>query len=64
MGARVDLFDAAAERVAMTSGRSKTQEKVELLHPERAPDWGALWACRCGSDIGPNPLDTCPACGE
>ena len=64
MSARVDLFDAAAERAAMASGRPKSQEKIELLHPEKAPDFGALWACVCGGTIGTNPLATCPGCGK
>jgi hypothetical protein len=63
MGARVDLFDAAAERVAMTSGRSKSQERAELLHPDKAEDWGALWACVCGADLH-DVRGACPECGQ
>jgi hypothetical protein len=61
---RRDLFSAAAERAAYASGRPKSQELVELLHPEKAPDFGALWACICGADIGPDPNQKCPGCGK
>jgi rubrerythrin len=63
VSARVDLFDAAAERLAVRSGRPKSQERTELLHPEKAPDFGALWACLCGADL-PDPKKPCPACGR
>ena len=64
MSARVDLFAAAAERVAMTSGRPKSQELAELLHPEMAEDFGALWACICGGTIGMDPRGKCNSCGK
>jgi hypothetical protein len=57
------LWDAAAERVAMTSGRSKSQEKAELLHPEKAPDFAARWACICGADLE-HVHAVCKACGR
>jgi hypothetical protein len=61
---RRDLFSAAAERASMASGRPKSQELVELLHPEKAPDFGALWACICGADLGRDPRATCTGCGR
>lgn len=60
MSARVDLFDAAAERAALASGRVKSQERVEILHPDKAPDWGALWACLCGANL----VDAKAPCGR
>jgi len=35
--------------------------------PESPPDdtWTECWACECGWDPGPRPLDdVCPECGE
>jgi hypothetical protein len=63
MSARLDLFDAAAERIAMRSGRPKSQERTELLHPEKAPDFEARYACLCGADL-PDLRKACPACGR
>ena len=57
------LWDVAAEQMAYRSGRSKSQEKAELLHPERADDFAMMWECICGGIIGRDPKARCPKCG-
>ena len=59
MTAGATLFDYGAERAAIASGRPKSQEKAELLHPEKAPDFGALWYCICGGVIGKKASGKC-----
>ncbi len=60
---RVDLFAAAAERAAMTSGRPKAQELLEIRNPAAAEDFGARWACICGRDLA-SAAAACAGCGR
>ena len=43
-----DLFDAAAERAAIASGRPKSQERTELMGGATAPPVGGLFAGALG----------------
>jgi hypothetical protein len=60
---RTSLFDYGAERVALATGQPKSQAKTELLHPEKAPDFGARWACICGAELA-DAKAPCKECGR
>jgi hypothetical protein len=56
-GRGASLFDAASERVALASGRARSQERAEIVAP-------AGWSCLCGAVLS-KPLSACPArCGR
>ena len=56
------LLDAAAERLAIDSGRNVAQVRLELLHGVPDDDGPAVWRCRCGGTIGPRATGRCDRC--
>jgi hypothetical protein len=62
----LSLLDAAAERIALDSGRNVAQVRLELLHPPAADDGEqGVFRCLCGRSLGRKAhRKPCAGCGR